>query len=313
MKVITDTFDHEQVKWIDTRFELGIPEAGRTMYEQEHIEGAVYWDLERDMSDMSSPNGRHPMPAEHALTQLIQQSGLHPEDHIVIYDQGGSPFAARAWWLLKYAGFENVFISKYGFKELKQEGLPTATDPAVPSPSSTEPAFNREIFASREDVQRIVAGEEAATLVDARSGERYRGENEPIDPVAGHIPGARNFDWTQLVHDGRFIENADFTGLLLPQEEAVVYCGSGVTAAVLSAMLAETGHENVRLYAGSFSDWISDESNPVEFIRPDHPEAADDATKALLGRLIAEGYTGEMLMKKFEYEKSLLEEEGEQS
>lgn len=309
MKVLTDTFDHDQIKWIDARFELSDPAVGRAKYEQEHIEGAVYWDLEQDMSDMASLGGRHPMPSDYSLTELIQRSGLNTDDHIIIYDQGGSPYAPRAWWLLKYAGFENVFISKYGFEELKREGLPTVTESFVPERSSTVPKFNRAIFASREDVQQIVAGKGTATLVDARSGERYRGVYEPIDPVAGHIPGARNFDWTQFVHDGRFIDYPDFTGLLLPQEEAIVYCGSGVTAAVLSAMLAEAGHENVRLYAGSFSDWISDESNPVEFERPEHPEAADDATKAILGRLIAEGYSGEMLMKKFEYEKSLIDKE----
>ncbi|WP_241535872.1 sulfurtransferase [Indiicoccus explosivorum] len=309
MTVWTDSLGNNRTKWIDARFDLSEPDAGRRMFEKEHIKGAVFWDLEKDLSDMAAEGGRHPMPSDDQLTALIRRSGLNEEDEIIIYDQGGAPYAARAWWLLKYAGFPNAAISRNGFEKLKALGAETTSEMTVPQPSETVPVFNRAIEADREDVKEAVAGREETALIDARSEERYRGFHEPIDPVAGRIPGARNFDWSRLVEEGEFRENPDFTGVIVPHEKAILYCGSGVTAAALFAAMTEAGHDNIKLYAGSYSDWISDETNTVEFDRPAHPEAADDETKALLGRLIAEGYSGEMLMKKFEYEKTQLNKE----
>lgn len=309
MTVFIETIDTENYRWIDARFDLKDSGWGSGSFAAEHVEGAIHWDLENDLSDMASKGGRHPMPTKDQLTRLFQAAGLELADSIIVYDQGGSPYAARAWWLLKYAGFEHAYISRVGFDELKRQGIATTTESASYPVSSVMPAFHDELLATRSDVQQIVDGKELGVLIDARSPERYAGINEPIDAVAGRIPGARNYDWSQLVSNKAFRTDEEFSSLLQPKEPTVVYCGSGVTAAALYAVLAEKQHESLKLYVGSYSDWISDEDSVVEFDRDDHPEAADDRTKAVLARLIEEGYTGEMLMKKFEYEKSLLEDE----
>ncbi|PSL41933.1 thiosulfate/3-mercaptopyruvate sulfurtransferase [Planomicrobium soli] len=304
MNVFIETTDTEKYRWIDARFELGRPEAGQALYMDEHVAEAIFWDLEKDLSDMEAEGGRHPMPSKDQLVRLVRSSGLTPEDQVVIYDQGGAPFAARAWWLLKYAGFENVFISKLGFSALKKQGIAVSAEVPDYEPTFAELQFVDALYADRNYVKSLVAGKELGVLVDARSAERYAGINEPLDKVAGRIPGARNYDWARLVHGNEFYEDVDFTDLLQKNEPAVVYCGSGVSAAAVYAVLAEKGHQQLRLYTGSFSDWITDEENVVEIDRAEHIEAADEETKAILAQLIQDGYTGEMLMKKFEFEKS---------
>lgn len=306
MKVFIDANGTENYRWIDARFDLKNPQSGKNLYEKGHVEGAVYWDLEEDLSDMSSNAGRHPMPNKDGIADLIHASGLNPKDRVVVYDQGGAPFAARAWWLLKYAGFEKVFISRLGFDGLKQQGIKVSTEVPVYERTETALDFKDLLYADQDYVKKIISGDELGVLVDARSAARYAGIEEPIDPVAGRIPGALNFDWEQLVENRRFKGEVDFSGVLQKHEPAVIYCGSGVSAAALYAKLLEQGHDAIKLYTGSFSDWITDESNVVEFDREEQPKPADDETKAILARLIDEGYSGEMLMKKFEYEKSLL-------
>lgn len=308
MKVFIETLDTDKYRWIDARYELGNPDAGKRLYGQEHIKGAIYWDLEKDMSDMSSESGRHPMPSFQQLENLVRNSGLSPKDDIVVYDQGGSPFAARAWWLLKYCGFENVYISQMGYTELKDKGAAVSEDVPQITPSDYSPVFNSDIYADRHYVKNVIKGEELGILLDARSPERYAGTEEPLDRVAGRIPGAHNFDWSQLVNHGKLDTSVDFSSVIQPNEPVVVYCGSGVTAAPLYAMLAEKGYDSLRLYTGSYSDWIADPENEVEMDREKHPEASDEDTRAILAKLIEEGYSGEMLMKKFEYEKSLLQD-----
>ncbi len=308
MSVFIETTNTNNYRWIDARFDLKDPSAGRKLYEEEHVAGAVFWDLETDMSDMLSAEGRHPMPSNQQLAELIQSSGLDSSNSIVIYDQGGSPYAARAWWLLKYAGFDKVYISKMGYDKLKQQGIEVSTEVSAYRATSFESEFITDIFADQAYVKNVISGDELGVLVDARSEERYAGREEPIDPVAGRIPGARNLDWSQFVSKGEFQTDEDISHIVQKNEPAVVYCGSGVTAAALYAVLADKGYDQIRLYMGSFSDWITDAENVVEFDRGEHPEAADDQTKAILAKLIEEGYSGEMLMKKFEYEKSLLEE-----
>ncbi|MDN7225771.1 sulfurtransferase [Planococcus sp. N064] len=307
MTVFIKTTDTEKYRWIDARFDLQHPETGREQYAKQHVEGAIHWDLNNDLSDMASNAGRHPMPSKEQVAELIKKSGLAPEDEVVVYDQGGTAFAARAWWLLKYAGFEKVYISKLGFEALKKQGIRVSNElPEYPS-SNPELKFNESIYADQEDVKNIIDGKELGVLVDARSPKRFAGIEEPIDPVAGRIPGAHNFDLEQLVKNKQFIEDADFSSVLHKNEPAVVYCGSGVSAAGLYAVLAEKGHESLRLYTGSFSDWIRNEDNVVEIDTADMPEPSDDDSKDILARLIEEGYSGEMLMKKFEYEKSLID------
>lgn len=256
------------IKWIDARFSLQDPLAGEKAYKQEHIQDAVHWDLENDLSDMRKSGGRHPLPDREALTELFRKSGLQIDDEIVVYDDGGNPFSARAWWILKYGGFQRVSIALEGYEEIKSLGIKTQKEIAEPKRSNVEPIWNESILASKEDVQKLVEENSGELLVDARAAVRFRGEHEPLDAIAGHIPGAQNFDWSQLTELGRFNTSsaaAKRLENLTDKDDAItVYCGSGVTAAPLYAMLSEKGYSNVRLYAGSYSDWISGGDLPIE-------------------------------------------------
>jgi thiosulfate/3-mercaptopyruvate sulfurtransferase len=258
----------KQFKWIDARFSLQSPEEGRKKYESSHVVGAVYWDLEKDMSDMKKRTGRHPMPNKMDLINLFRKSGLELDDAIIVYDDGGSPFAARAWWLLQYAGFNQSFIALEGFGTIKELGIPVDDNQVVPTPTQIAPTWNEAIFADREFVKEIVNGSVEGKLLDARSATRYRGEQEPIDPIAGRIPGALNFDWEQLKSDGiyRVDErvNEQLNSVVNSSDSVTVYCGSGVTAAPLYAMLAHHGYLKLQLYVGSYSDWITEEEAVIE-------------------------------------------------
>lgn len=254
-------------KWIDTRFSLTDPKEGSHHYRNSHIVDAIHWDLEKDLSDMQKSGGRHPLPDRAALTELFRKSGLHLDDEIVLYDNGGEPFAARAWWILQYGGFKNVSIALEGFEELVRLGFPTDAKKVHPERSLVEPKWNSTILASKTDVKNLIETNQDV-LLDARAAIRYRGEHEPLDAIAGHIPGARNFDWAQLTEHGRFELSGkgvrDLVKMADPQQPITVYCGSGVTAAPLYAMLTEKGYSNVRLYAGSYSDWIEGGDLPIE-------------------------------------------------
>lgn len=253
------------VRYIDTRFDLGDGDTGSKMFEKEHIEGAIYWDLEKDLSDMESKNGRHPMISKDKMTKLIRQAGLTLDDSIIIYDQGGSPFALRAYFLLEWAGFSDIHVLREGFEEAKKV-LPVSDLNQNYPLSNVSPIWKDELYVDIETVKKIVAGEVDAQLIDARSAIRYRGEVEPIDAVAGHIPTALNFDWEQLKQDGKFMKQKalieKLTDLTDNSKPVIAYCGSGVTAAPLYASLKEAGYENVQLYVGSYSDWIRE--NEVE-------------------------------------------------
>ena len=246
----------QDAKWIDARFDLADVTKGEQLYKEGHIVGAIYWHLERDLSDMSSNEGRHPMPSQKQLQTLIERSGLTYDDTIYIYDQGAAPFAARAWAILQYAGFTKMYIVNGGLPALQAAGYTLTTDVEAISPSKVNIQWQPQFIVNSADVERIVAGEEQATLLDARANARYRGEMEAIDPVAGHIPTAKNFDWEQLKQDGQLMFPQALQAKMKLDEQVVVYCGSGVTASPLYAMLNDAGYENVRLYMGSYSDWI---------------------------------------------------------
>ncbi|ARD49498.1 sulfurtransferase [Sporosarcina sp. P33] len=254
------------VKWIDARFSLQDEKSGKLAYQQEHLKGAVHWDLEEDLSGASRTGGRHPLPSKEQLTELFRTSGLELTDAILIYDDGGSPFATRAWWMLQYAGFTDVHVVTEGYRELRGMFDVTA-EPAVPAKSAVEPNWQEQLYADRHEVEEVAAGNRLSVLVDARSEVRYRGEKEPLYHKAGHIPTARNFDWEQLKQGGQFdVEKVkeQLMQTAAPEDDIIVYCGSGVTASPLFAALTELDYPNVKLYVGSFSDWISQDDAPIE-------------------------------------------------
>lgn len=255
----------KNIRYIDTRFDLGNANAGREMYEHEHLEGAIYWDLEKDLSDMFSKSGRHPMVTKENMTNLIQRAGLTLDDSIVIYDQGATPFALRAYFLLEWAGFSTIRVLREGFVDGKKV-LPVSNIKPEYNASTILPVWKDELYIDIETVKKVVTGKVDAQLIDARSAVRYRGEIEPIDSVAGHIPTALNFDWEQLKKDGMFLSQEKLAeklnGLADKTKPVIAYCGSGVTAAPLYAGLKEAGYKDVQLYVGSYSDWIRE--NEVE-------------------------------------------------
>ena len=260
--------DTSDVKWIDARFSLADSDEGKRLYKDSHVSGAVHWDLNDDLSDLTKKDGRQPMPSKKSLVETFRRSGLNIEDRVLVYDDGGSPFATRAWWFLQYAGFENASIIIEGFKAIKDSGVPVNNATPLPKKTTVIPNWNESIYASREFVEKIVSGETANVLVDARAANRYRGDVEPLDRVAGHIPGALNFDWEQLKGDGKFQFDESLKAALVDlvdsNQQITVYCGSGVTASPLYAALSHYGYENIRLYIGSYSDWVSKEDARIE-------------------------------------------------
>jgi thiosulfate/3-mercaptopyruvate sulfurtransferase len=247
----------------DCRFSLLDGDAGRLAYEAGHIPGARFADLERDLSSARGSGGRHPLPDRAALAAKLRAWGVDRNSRIVCYDQNAGALAARLWWLVRWLGHEEVAVLDGGLDAWLAAGLPVSNEPAASAPGD---------FSAGEPLTRHCTAEECGsgtfTLVDAREAARYRGESEPIDRVAGHIPGAINAPFGDNLADGRFKSPAElaarFTALgLTPEQNLACYCGSGVTAAhdVLALKLA--GYPEPALYPGSWSEWIEDPGRPI--------------------------------------------------
>lgn len=257
---------------LDCRFALEDPDYGQRSYAQGHIEGALFADLERDLSGpvVKGVTGRHPLPTPHHLIKRLQDWGISNDSEIVLYDDGPGMYAARAWWLLAWLGKRNgVFILDGGLKAWHAAGLPLSLDAPAITRGSFTGAPDHTLSVSAEQLQQRL-GEPAMTLLDARGLPRFRGEVEPIDPVAGHIPGAQCAAFTDnLGADGRFLP-ADqlkqrFAAKLGDRSptELVAYCGSGVTACHNLFALCLAGYPLASLYAGSWSEWITDPARGV--------------------------------------------------
>ena len=260
---------------IDCRFDLMNPEAGRQAYLRAHIPGARYADLNRDLSaPIGAHTGRHPLPSPEAFAAWLGAIGIGDDTQVVAYDEANGSIAARLWWMLRWLGHGAVAVLDGGFKAWTDHGG------ALQAGDAGAPAGGREArhFTPRADLGSVVSTTELenalrdrqSLLVDARAPERYAGAVEPIDPVAGHIPGAVNHPFTaNLGADGRFLSaaelkrrwvedlpGADFTNL-------VAMCGSGVTACHNLLSLEVAGLRGGKLYAGSWSEWIRDPRRPV--------------------------------------------------
>ncbi|TXK73395.1 sulfurtransferase [Paenibacillus sp. N3.4] len=252
---------------VDCRFALGQPESGRENYEKDHIAGSVYVDLEKDLSGAKMAHGgRHPLPDLGAFSILAGNLGIDGTKTVVAYDDQGGAMASRLWWMLKFLGHSEVYVLDQGYTAWKAAGYPvTAEVPAVFS-RTFSPKVHRSMLASMDEVKDKL-GRPGTVLVDSREERRYLGLEEPIDAVAGHIPSARNYFWKGVLGEsGAWLSAAEqerrFAGLR-DAEEIIVYCGSGVTACPNVLALSEAGFENVKLYSGSWSDWISYEDNPI--------------------------------------------------
>ena len=256
--------DGRAVRVLDVRWSLAEPD-GRPAYRAGHIPGAVFVDLETELSRRAGPGeGRHPLPHEQDLQAAARSWGIDDGDPVVVYDDSGNLAAARAWWLLSHAGLE-VTVLDGALAAWRAAGLELATGDEAVVPGSVSLAYGQLSVLALEEVEGFAA---SAPLLDARAGERYRGEVEPIDPRAGHIPGALSAPTAEnLDATGRFLAPAAlrerFAALGLdPAVPVGVYCGSGVTAAHEAVALTLAGYRPV-LYAGSWSEWSSHPDRPV--------------------------------------------------
>ena len=254
---------------VDCRFQLGDAEAGGRAYAAGHIPGALYADLERDLSSPVVPgSGRHPLPDPSLLASKLRAWGVRQQSLVVCYDDQSGAFAARLWWLLRWLGHERAAVLDGGYQAwLDLGGEPTTSLPA-PEPGDFVARLHNELTVSADEVaERLQAP--SYRVLDARARERFRGDVEPIDPVAGHLPGALCVPFIDNLAGSRMKSPAELRqrfGPLIgdtPAERVVVYCGSGVTACHHILAAEHAGLGLWRLYPGSFSEWIADGERPV--------------------------------------------------
>jgi thiosulfate/3-mercaptopyruvate sulfurtransferase len=243
---------------LDVRWQLTEPD-GRDTYQQGHLPGAVYVSLEDELSDHGvSGRGRHPLPSGRNLEAAARRWGVRAEVPVVVYDDWNRAGSARAWWVLTAAGLSDVRILDGG---LGAWTGPLETGTVEPEPGDVT-VRHEDLYAGARPTLTAEQAADADILLDARAPERFRGDVEPVDPVAGHIPGARNVPSTGLLtDDGSFMPAGALIDRIGPVD--AVYCGSGVTASVVLAALAADGVD-AALYPGSWSEWCSDPTRPVE-------------------------------------------------
>lgn len=254
---------------LDARFDLGQPAAGRADFAAGHVPGARYAHLDEDLSGVrNGTNGRHPLPARGAFAAWAGAQGITPGAQVVAYDDQGGAYAARLWWLLRWLGHDAVAVLDGGYSAWRAAGgAVDAAQPPAPAAAAAYPATAEPAMPTL-DAAALLARLGRVRLVDARAGERFRGEVEPLDPVAGHIPGAtlRCFK-DNLQADGRFKPaealRAEFAAWGSPAADVVHQCGSGVTACHNLLAMAHAGLEGSRLYPGSWSEWCADPARPV--------------------------------------------------
>jgi len=263
--------DEPALRIFDCRFDLARPGAGREAYRSGHIPGAAYADLNRDLSaPPTATSGRHPLPTPAAFESRLRTFGVNRDSIVVACDDGSAMYAARLWWMMRWLGHDEVQVLDGGLRRWAELRLPT--DRMVPT---REPgdfvAHPRPGLAV--DASRVLAesGNRSARLLDARSPERYRGEVEPIDAVAGHVPGAVNQPFTaSLGADGRFLPPGELRALFagplggIAPDRTIAMCGSGVTACHLLLAMEHAGLTGATLYPGSWSEWWRDPARPVE-------------------------------------------------
>lgn len=251
-------------KLLDVRWSLAEPD-GRPAYLAEHLPGAVWVDLEHELSRAGRPDeGRHPLPATADLQESARRWGLDDGDHVVVYDDANGLAAARAWWLLRRAGVD-VRVLDGGLGAWRKAGLPFESGDVVPDTGTVTLA---DASGDTLTIDEVAAFPASGVLIDSRAAERFRGETEPLDPIAGHIPGAVNVPMAELVGDGGRMRDAAALRAVFaktgvePGVPVATYCGSGVTAAHTALVLSELDID-AALYPGSWSAWSNTPGRPV--------------------------------------------------
>lgn len=277
---------------IDCRFDLARPQWGRESYASGRIPRALYAHLDQDLSGKLSPStGRHPLPRAEEMAARLGQWGIDAQVQVVAYDQSAGAYAARLWWLLRWLGHAKVSVLDGGLAAWQAEGLPLDKTPLPDAQTDSQggsqsraraggracrfdPRPDAQMVVDTPELEALIDGGQLArgdvVLVDARSADRFAGRNETIDPVAGHIPGARNHPFTDNVDAaGRFLDRGTlrerFARTLegIPPDAAICMCGSGVTACHDLLAMEVAGLKDARLYAGSWSEWIRDPRRPI--------------------------------------------------
>ncbi|MDP4083506.1 MAG: sulfurtransferase [Bacillota bacterium] len=265
---LLENLQNTEIRIVDCRFSLANPNMGKESYLNGHIPGAVFFDLEKDLSKpVEKHGGRHPLPDLQVFIQKLEDAGINEKVKVIVYDGGEGSFASRFWWMLKYLGHENVFVLNGGFSDWNKKSYPTSLEIPSYEKNIFDVNVQHEIVASIDEVKKVVQNTpDKEILIDSREERRYLGLEEPIDKKAGHIPGAINKPWIQGLNQGHFKSEAEqmkrFSDID-PEKTVIVYCGSGVTAAPNYLALKEAGYKHVKLYVGSFSDWISYEENEI--------------------------------------------------
>lgn len=268
---LQELLDSADVCIVDCRHFLADLERGRSSYQESHIPGAHFAHLDEDLSGEIIPGttGRHPFPLLDNFLEKCRSWGIGPSTQVVAYDQGHGGIAARLWFLLHWIGHDKAAVLNGGWARWERLQLPTSDKPAVASPQSFVPKLRAGLLVDAARLQQLQK-EAGALVVDSRAAARYRGEEEPIDSIAGHIPGAISAPFADnLGGDGRFKPEVElrqrFDQLLGEQEisNTIFYCGSGVTACHNLLALHHLGHTDAKLYPGSWSDWITVDSRPI--------------------------------------------------
>lgn len=259
---LSENLNLPDVKIIDLRWYLGDSGRGRKEYEAGHIPGAVFIDLDEDISAPQGA-GRHPIPSREQFQEAMRTAGVHRGDRVVAYDDAGGSVAGRLWWLLGIHGHEDSAVLDGGLQAWT--GPMDQSEPALGQGNFEAGEQNLSGTLTYEGVQALDPG---SVLLDARAAERYLGEIEPVDPIAGHIPGAKNAEWKDnLGPDGKYLPAEElrrrYSMLGVKPGSAVAYCGSGVTSCHDLIAIEVAGLGPARLYAGSWSDWSSRPGAPV--------------------------------------------------
>lgn len=260
---LREHLDDPNLVIVDCRFALTDPEQGYQQYQESHIPNAHYLDLNKDLSaPVERHGGRHPLPDPHQLAQKLSTIGVNFQETLVVaYDDSRLAFAARLWWLLRYMGHEKVALLDGGWKAWQAAEYPVTDNlPSMPQLGTFVPELHSDWFVdintikTRKDLPGVV-------LVDSRESDRYLGKREPIDPIAGHIPGAVNYPWQDVTDDRGYlhslIKQQQRWNDVSRETEVIVYCGSGVTACVNLLSMELAGIPTGKLYVGGWSDWCS--------------------------------------------------------
>ncbi|CAH2213706.1 sulfurtransferase [Tepidibacter aestuarii] len=250
---------------VDCRFDLQNPSYGKNSYLEGHIPHAVYMDMDKDLAgEVKEHGGRHPLPDLNVFKSKLESCGIGNDTTVVAYDDGEVAGASRFWWMLKYIGHDKVYILDGGIRAWIKESYSLSSDISKKEKQFLDVNINESIIATVDEVKENIA-KDTSVIIDSRSFERYKGEVEPIDKKAGHIPSAQNYFWMDVLENDKVKNNKklkDHFNQVLKYKNVIVHCGSGITGCVNFLALDEIGIKP-KLYLGSWSDWISYDENEV--------------------------------------------------